>query len=84
MNKDGSVNMYLYNYGENKPFIDREFPHTFDRNEVYELAIILNSVMDKNGVFDRAINDYNSDIVITDKEKLEFENHCIITRGDKK
>ena len=47
MNKDGSVNMYLYNYGENKPFIDREFPHTFDRNEVYELAIILNSVMDK-------------------------------------
>lgn len=83
VNKDGSSKVYLYNYGKGQSFIDKELLQAFDKNEVYEVAIILNSVMDRNGVFDGAINDYNSDIMITDKEKLQFETDCNIMKGEK-
>lgn len=76
INKDGTSHVYLYKYGEDSSFTDKELLDTFDEKEVYELAIILNKIMDNNGVFDRAINDYNSKTKIDDKDINEFEKLC--------
>lgn len=75
VHKDGSSNVYLYNYGENKPFVERTLDKMFSKKEVYELAIILNNVMDNNGIFDRAINDYNFNANVSEKEREAFEEN---------
>ncbi len=81
INKNGTAHTYLYRYGEDSSFIDKEILNTFDKKEVYELVIILNNIMDNNGIFDRAINDYNSNIKVIDNDINEFEKLCAEMKG---
>ena len=76
VNKDSSLKMYLYEYGQKSPFLEKDIKEKFRKEYVYELAIILNLVMDENGIFDRAINDYNFNVVIDNKKRQEFDNLC--------
>lgn len=76
INKDASAHIYLYNYGEMSPFLDKDLPNQFSKDEIFDLAIILNKIMDENGIFDKSANDYNTDIVITNIEKEHFLNEC--------
>lgn len=75
INKDGSSHIYLYKYGEKIPFIDKELHNQFNKDEIFNLAIILNKVMDENGIFDESINDYDFNIEISNKEIEEFLNY---------
>ena len=76
VNKDSRLNMYLYESGQKSPFLEKDIKEKFRKEDVYELAIILNLVMDENGIFDRAINDYNFNVVIDNKKRQEFDNLC--------
>ena len=75
INKDGSSHIYLYNYGEKLPFIDKDILNQFTKDEVFNLAIILNKVMDEKGIFDKSINDYDFNIEINNKDMDEFLNY---------
>lgn len=75
INKDASSHIYLYRYGEKVPFIDKDLLNQFTKDEVFNLAIILNKVMDEKGIFDKSINDYDFSIEINNKDKDEFLNY---------
>ena len=75
INKDGSSHIYLYKYGEKEPFIDKDLLNQFNKDEIFNLAIILNNIMDENGIFDKSINDYEFNIKISNKEIDEFLNY---------
>lgn len=75
INKDGSSHIYLYNYGEKVPFKDEDLLDQFNKDEIFNLAIILNKVMDEKGIFDKCISDYDFSIEINNKDKDEFLNY---------
>lgn len=67
---DGEIVTYLYKNKTNSPF--KEIKDNITKEEVFELAISLYESADKLGIFDKAIEDMNTDIEITSKLKEEF------------
>lgn len=69
---NGEVETYLYKYGENKPFITKTNAFKFNKRAVLELAVILTKVADEKNIFDKSLNDMNTNIVVTDNDINEF------------
>lgn len=82
VNKDANLHVYLYKYGQMEPFIDKDISNQLSMNEIFDLAIILNNVLDKNGIFDKSINDYNFDVQVNDIDRVHFEKECNEIKND--
>lgn len=71
INSNGKAVIFLYKYKSNKPFYETKLE--FKGEEVYNLVITMNKVADNKKLFGKAVNDMNTNIVITEKDKKSFE-----------
>lgn len=67
---DGKIITYLYKNKSNSPF--KEIEDSITEEEAFELAVLLYEKADKLDIFDKAIEDMNTDIEITSELKEEF------------
>lgn len=67
---NGKIITYLYKNKTNSPF--KEIEDSITEIEAFELAVLLYERADKLEIFDKAIEDMNTDIEITSELKEEF------------
>lgn len=67
---DGKIITYLYKNKANSPF--KQIEDSITKTEAFELAVLLYEKADKLDIFDKAIEDMNTDIEITSELKEEF------------
>lgn len=67
---NGKIITYLYKNKTNSPF--KEIEDSITELEAFELAVLLYEKADKLDIFDKAIEDMNTDIEITSELKEEF------------
>lgn len=77
LNKDKSIYIRLYSNKNKIPIIEEKIENAFDSKDIYDLAVILNKVMDDNHIFDKALNDYNTNIKLTDNDINNFQKRVI-------
>ncbi len=70
---DGKIITYLYKNKMNSPF--KEVEDSITEAEAFELAVLFYEKADKLDIFDKAIEDMNTDIEITSDLKQEFLEH---------
>lgn len=70
---DGIVNVYLFKDNAKSCFYS--YQEFLNKDEVLELAVLMYNIADKKELYGKAVNDMNSNIVLTLEDYQEFNNN---------
>jgi hypothetical protein len=72
---DGNIQVYYYKKGSMKP--DNELTTKISKETAKEIAIILYTISDKKGLFDKRLNELDICYKLTSEDIINFENDLI-------
>ena len=71
----GIINVYVYKDYAKSSFTN--YQKKISTEDALELAVLMYNIADKNSLLGKAVNDMNSDIVLTEKDYNEFKNSFV-------